>query len=33
MEAVRGLYLEWQVERLRFTVARAAKGFNIASWS
>jgi hypothetical protein len=32
MEEVRGLYLEWHVERLRLTVEGGVKGYNIVKW-
>ncbi|KAF8533151.1 hypothetical protein BDD12DRAFT_810412 [Trichophaea hybrida] len=32
MEEVRGLYLEWHVERLRFTVEDGVKGYSIGKW-
>jgi len=32
MQEVRGLYLEWRVERLRFTVVEGAKSYRIVKW-
>lgn len=32
MQEVRGFYLEWRVERLKFVVEEGAKGWNIVNW-
>jgi hypothetical protein len=32
MHEVRGLYLEWRVERLRFIVEEGAKSWRIVQW-
>lgn len=32
MQEVRGFYLEWKVERLRFMIGEGAKEWDIVNW-